>query len=62
MRTITGREFFPGLISGPSHQGLSVVFGVAAVLAGLAALASLMRGGRPVHPPPAAELPLLPTA
>ncbi len=45
-RTVTGREFFPDLISGPFHQGLVVVFAVAAALAALAALASLLRGGR----------------
>jgi hypothetical protein len=35
------------LISGPFHHGLVVVFAVAAALAVLAALASLLRGGRP---------------
>jgi MFS family permease len=49
-RTLTGREFFPDLISGPFHQGLVVVFAVAAGLSVLAGLASLMRGGRYVHP------------
>jgi MFS family permease len=49
-QVLTGREFFPSLISGPFHHGLVVVFGVAAALAGLAALASLLRGGRYVHP------------
>jgi MFS family permease len=49
-RVLTGRAFFPGLISGPFHHGLVVVFGVAAALAALAALASLLRGGRYVHP------------
>jgi len=49
-QTITGREFFPNLISGPFHQGLVVVFAVAAALAVLAALASLLRGGRDAHP------------
>jgi MFS family permease len=49
-QTITGRKFFPDLISGPFHHGLVVVFAVAAALAGLAALASLLRGGRYVHP------------
>ena len=48
--TITGREFFPDLISGPFHQGLVVVFAVAAGLAGLAAVASLLRGGRQLPP------------
>jgi hypothetical protein len=45
-RTLTGREFFPHLISGPVHDGLAVVFAVSAGLAALAALASLLRGGR----------------
>ena len=45
-RAITGREFFPHLISGSFHQGLVVVFAVAAALSALAAFASLMRGGR----------------
>ena len=44
---LTGKVFFPGLISGPFHHGLIVVFGVAAGLAGVAAIASLFRGGRP---------------
>jgi MFS family permease len=60
-QTITGREFFPNLISGPFHQGLVVVFAVAAGLSVLAALASLLRGGRYVHPAAADEVPL-PTA
>jgi type IV secretory pathway VirB2 component (pilin) len=47
---LTGREFFPQLISGPFHQGLVVVFIVATVLSVLAGLASLLRGGRSVPP------------
>ena len=43
---LTGREFFPELISVPFHQGLVVVFVVAAALAAIAAFASLLRGGR----------------
>jgi len=49
-RVLTGREFFPQLISAPFHQGLTVVFAVAAGLAVLAGLASLLRGGRAVLP------------
>jgi MFS family permease len=49
-RVLTGREFFPGLISGPVHHGLAVVFLVSAGLAVLAGLASLLRGGRYVPP------------
>ena len=54
-QTITGRAFFPHLISGPFHQGLVVVFAVAAGLSAVAALASLLRGGRYVHPAAADE-------
>jgi MFS family permease len=45
-RILTGREFFPGLISGPFHQGLVVVFATSTALAALAVVASLLRGGR----------------
>lgn len=45
-QVLTGREFFPALISGPFHQGLVVVFAVATGLALIAAVASLMRGVR----------------
>jgi MFS family permease len=45
-RILVGREFFPHLISGPFHQGLVVVFAVAAALSAIAALASLLRGER----------------
>jgi hypothetical protein len=59
-RVLTGRQFFPGLISGPFHQGLAVVLAVAAVLAALAALASLLRGphgASPAEPAAAARQP-----
>jgi MFS family permease len=56
-RVLTGRQFFPELISGPFQHGLTVVFGVAAVLAAVAALASLLRGGRYIHPAAADEVP-----
>jgi MFS family permease len=56
-RTVTGKEFFPDLISGPFHQGLVIVFAVAAGLSALAALASLLRGGRPVPPSDTAPQP-----
>jgi MFS family permease len=57
-RVLTGRQFFPELISGPFQHGLSVVFGVAAALAAVAAVASLLRGGRYIHPAAADEVPL----
>jgi MFS family permease len=57
-RVLTGRQFFPELISGPFQHGLTVVFGVSAALAAVAALASLLRGGRYIHPAAADEVPL----
>jgi hypothetical protein len=41
---LTGREFFPNLISGPFHDGLVLVFAVSAALGVVAAVVSLMRG------------------
>jgi hypothetical protein len=41
---LTGREFFPNLISGPFHDGLVLVFAVSAALGVIAAIVSLMRG------------------
>jgi MFS family permease len=56
-RILTGRAFFPDLISGPFHHGLVIVFAVAAGLAALAGLASLMRGGRYADPGAPVESP-----
>ncbi len=47
---LTGREFFPDLISGPFHNGLVVVFAVSAALGVIAAIVSLLRGS---NTPPA---------
>jgi hypothetical protein len=45
---LTGREFFPSLISGPFHNGLVLVFAVSAALGVIAAIVSLTRGsGKP---------------
>ncbi|MEU1269392.1 MFS transporter [Streptomyces sp. NPDC005799] len=41
---LTGRTFFPRLVSGPFHHGLTIVFGVAAGMALVSALASALRG------------------
>jgi MFS family permease len=46
---LTGKRFFPELISGPFHHGLVIVFGAAACMAAVAALASLLRGRRYFH-------------
>jgi MFS family permease len=43
---LTGRQFFPDLISGSFHHGLLIVFAVAAGLSAIAGVASLLRGGR----------------
>ncbi|AOR36403.1 MFS transporter [Streptomyces fodineus] len=42
--TLTGHTFFPELVSGPFHHGLTIVFGVAAGMALFSALASALRG------------------
>jgi len=42
--TLTGRTFFPTLISGPFHHGLTIVFTAAALMAVCGACVSWMRG------------------
>ncbi|MER6535519.1 MFS transporter [Streptomyces sp900105755] len=42
---LTGHTFFPQLVSGPFHHGLAIVFGVAAGMALVSAVASALRGG-----------------
>ena len=42
--TLTGRQFFPHLISAPFHHGLTIVFTAAALMALLGAAVSWMRG------------------
>jgi MFS family permease len=46
---LTGRSFFPSLISGPFADGLGVAFGFAIAACLIAALASALRGGKYVH-------------
>jgi hypothetical protein len=46
---LTGKQFFPQLISGPFHHGLVIVFSMAMGVLVIAAGASLLRGGRYVH-------------
>jgi MFS family permease len=52
---VTGQSFFPGLISGPFHSGLVVVFTMAIVLSLGAAVASLLRGAHTVPADEAAD-------
>jgi hypothetical protein len=46
---ITGKTFFPQLISGPFIQGLRIVFTASLVMSLIAAGASWLRGGKYVH-------------
>jgi hypothetical protein len=46
---LTGKEFFPHLISGPFHDGLVVVFLAAALMSLVAAGASYLGGGKYIH-------------
>ena len=47
--TLTGKEFFPQLITGPFHHGLEIVFSMAIALLVIAAGVSLLRGKRYVY-------------
>ncbi len=47
--TLTGKTYLPGLLSWPFHDGLTVVFILAAVLALAGAVVSLFRGGVYIH-------------
>ena len=46
---LTGKSFFPQLISHPFHHGLVIVFSMAIAVLLVAAAASAFRGGRYVH-------------
>jgi len=46
---LTGKVFFPQLISGPFHHGLNIVFVMAICLLIIASGVSLLRGGRYVY-------------
>ncbi|HKT55985.1 MAG TPA: MFS transporter [Microbacterium sp.] len=46
---LTGKSFFPQLIQDAFHSGLVVVFTAAAIMTLVAAVASLVRGGKFVH-------------
>jgi MFS family permease len=48
-QTLTGRSFFPTLISGPFHTALVYAFTFAIVACLVAAVASLLRGGKYHH-------------
>jgi hypothetical protein len=50
---VTGRQFFPHLITSPFHSGLGVAFGFAIAANVIAAIASLLTGRR--KPAPGAQ-------
>ncbi len=52
LATVTGRSFFPQLISAPFRSGLHAAFAFAIVACLIAAVASLLRGGRYQHEEP----------
>jgi MFS family permease len=54
---LTGRQFFPTLISGPFHHGLMIVFTAAALMALTGAAVSWMRGKKPADELPSASEP-----
>jgi hypothetical protein len=41
---LTGKQFFPSVISGPFHHGLVIVFTAAAIMSFIGAMVSLLRG------------------
>ena len=47
VKALTGNDFFPSLISDPFHQGLVLVFAIAAAMMVVAAVASWYAGRRP---------------
>jgi MFS family permease len=56
---LTGKQFFPNLISGPFHHGLTIVFTAAAIMSVLGAIVSLLRGKQFIFAdePPAVPVP-----
>jgi MFS family permease len=55
--TLTGRSFFPQLISAPFRSGLHAAFAFAIIACLIAAVASLLRGGQYHHEEPAEAQP-----
>ncbi|MFG2040622.1 MFS transporter [Dactylosporangium sp. NPDC048998] len=47
--TLTARTYLPGVLAGPFHEGLVVVFVLAAGLSAAGAVVSLLRGGAYIH-------------
>jgi MFS family permease len=51
---LTGKQFFPHIISGPFHHGLVIVFTAAAIMSFTGAMVSLLRGRQFYYDDPAA--------
>jgi MFS family permease len=49
LNTLTGKQFFPQLISGPFHHGLVIVLSLAILMSLIGVAASLFRGPRYIH-------------
>jgi len=53
---LTGKQFFPDLISAPFHQGLVIVFSAAIAMSVIGALVSLLRGRQFIYTEPVAAV------
>jgi MFS family permease len=49
VQALTGKQFFPHLMSGPFHHGLVIVFTAAAIMTVIGAVASWSAGGKYIH-------------
>jgi len=49
LAALTGKTFFPQLISDPFHSGLVIVFVAAAIMSVIGAIASVVMGGKYIH-------------
>jgi len=49
LAALTGKTFFPQLISEPFHSGLVIVFVAAAIMSVIGAIASVVMGGKYIH-------------
>jgi EmrB/QacA subfamily drug resistance transporter len=59
---LTGKQFFPDVISAPFHHGLVIVFTAAAIMSFIGALVSLLRGKQFYYTEPGAAAPVPATA
>jgi len=57
--TVTGKHFFPGLISQPFKDGLKIAFTASMIMCIIAAIASWMRGKKYVHDDEAIDEPVV---